>query len=65
MEKICPVCGKRTYIDYEGEYDIPDESGAKKLSPDTGYCSNCGFVYEEHIKHPLDEQVKKYKRRRL
>ena len=57
----CPNCGKNTYEEWEGEYDIPDESGAKKLSPDTGKCSSCGFSYSEHIEHPLEEQVKNFK----
>jgi len=62
MKNQCPVCGENDYEEYEGDYDIPDESGAKKLSPDTGNCNNCGFDYSEHINHPFSEQVKDIKK---
>ena len=61
MKIICPCCNKERYKETEGEYDIPDESGAKKLSPKTGYCESCGFYYSEHINYSLEQQVKRFK----
>jgi C4-type Zn-finger protein len=59
----CPVCGRYKYVEYQGEYDIPDDfGGAKKLSPDGGFCSHCGFRYSEHINYPFEKQVEDYKK---
>lgn len=56
--KPCPVCGKCTYKEWEGVYEE-----YKKLSPDYGECSSCGFTYQEHIRYPLSEQVEAYKKK--
>jgi len=60
-QEQCPVCGNLTFSITQGEYDIPDESGAKKLSPDVGGCTSCGFYYQEHIRDPFEDQVRRYK----
>jgi len=52
--KQCPVCKKWTYKEWEGNYDH-----MKKISPDYGECSNCGFVYSEGRKS-IDEQAKSF-----
>lgn len=62
-QKECPVCGNVTFEITRGEYDIPDESGAKKLSPDVGGCISCGFYYQEDIRDPFEDQARRYKNR--
>ena len=57
MMEICPVCYKREYQEFEGIYE-----DFKKLTPDQGRCAACGFYYEEHIKYPIEFQIKKYKK---
>lgn len=52
----CPVCGKKTYSFFSGMCNR-----SKKLTPDTGECSACGFHYSEHIQHSLEEQVREFK----
>lgn len=60
----CPVCGHFTYKDYSGRYEehIKYSEGYKKVTPDCGKCSNCGFFYMQHVKHSLEEQAEKYKK---
>ena len=60
--EICPACKKDTYSCVEGEYDIPDESGSKKLSPDVCGCSNCGFHCSEHVDYPESKMARKYRK---
>lgn len=60
-QEQCPVCGKFTFSITRGEYDIPDESGAKQLSPDVGGCTSCGFYYQQHVRYPFEDQVRRYK----
>ena len=60
--KKCPVCGHFTYREWKGEYDKEEWGQGRKLSPDFGHCSYCGFTYEEHIWFPFEEQVKNYKK---
>jgi len=52
----CPVCRHMTFRIYEGFY----EDDGEQTSPDQGECSHCGFFWEEHIKHSLREQAKKF-----
>lgn len=56
FKEMCPVCKYISYKEEEGEY-YPD---GMKISPDEGYCSHCEFRYSEHVKHPMNEQVKKH-----
>jgi len=53
----CPVCGHFTYEKHAGKYE-----GYIKVTSKWGRCSICGFFYEQHIKHSLEEQAKKYKK---
>lgn len=48
----CPFCGSDNW-----EYYPTD---AERTTPATGHCPDCGFSYEEHCQHPLDEQVARY-----
>lgn len=53
----CPVCGHWTYRVFCGSYD---EEG-KKLEPEQGHCSYCGFNYMEHVCYSLASQARSYR----
>jgi len=57
----CPVCGHSSYFEVEGLYDTEEWGQGRKLTPDQGYCTICGFFYEEYINYPFEEQTVKYK----
>lgn len=57
----CLVCGHKTYREEEGLYDAEEWGQGKKLTPDEGNCSHCGFIYQEHFDYPFEKQAKKYK----
>jgi len=59
--KRCPVCGHFTYREWKGNYDNEEWGEGRKLNPDYGRCSYCGFIYIEDIRYSFDEQVMKYK----
>jgi len=58
-DEECPYCGKYTYDFHYGRFEPEHRFGGSE--PDEGYCRFCGFHYTEHIKDPLEEQVKRYK----
>lgn len=55
----CPVCESPNAREFTGEYD----SEGKKLTPDEISCDDCGFFYQEHVKHPLGEAVARHRKR--
>lgn len=59
INEICPCCGKETYDFSWGHFEPGHRFGGSE--PHMGYCRSCGFFYQEHINHPLKEQVRKYK----
>ncbi len=61
----CPQCGSvKSWHFSEGERADSIWDRFDKVSPDTGKCWKCGFAYSEHIKHPLEEQIKEFREKR-
>jgi hypothetical protein len=54
----CPCCGSTAWDFHYGMREEGHRFGGSE--PDVGYCSACGFSYQEHIDHPMSEQVKRY-----
>lgn len=62
----CPQCGSiKSWHFCEGELADSIWDRFDKVSPDEGGCSKCGFRYSEHIKHPLEKQIKEFRENRL
>ncbi len=60
--EYCPNCNcKRWWHFCEGEMAGSSIDRFDKVSPDEGWCSKCGFRYSEHVNHPLEEQLKRFK----
>lgn len=56
----CPCCyDEENYEFHWGVFEPEHRFGGSE--PHEGYCSNCGFRYVEHIKHPEEEQVANYR----
>lgn len=51
MREYCPLCNK------EMKYYAGNE-----LEPYEYHCPYCGFDYQEHVKHPMEEIAKRYKK---
>ena len=60
MEKLCPACKRNTYDFEYGIREADHRFGGSE--PDSGYCSTCGFQYQEHIDYPEREMAKKYRK---
>jgi len=60
--KRCPVCGHFTYREWKGNHDTEKWGEGRKLNPDYGRCSYCGFVYVEDVRYSFERQVEAYKR---
>ena len=56
----CPCCGADKWEFHWGAFEPGHRFGGSE--PHYGYCSSCGFHYQEHMGHPMEEQVKKYKK---
>ena len=54
--ELCPICHYMSYKEESGEY----YSDGMQATPDEGYCSHCDFRYSQHVKHSMEEQVKKH-----
>lgn len=58
--RSCPICGSvESWHFWPGEMNAPGDR-FDKAEPDTGNCTNCGFAYNEHIDHPLAEQITEF-----
>jgi len=55
----CPSCGSDKWEFHFGAREPDHRFGGSE--PDEGYCSDCDFQYQEHIRHPMPEQVKRHK----
>lgn len=54
--KICPNCNSEKWEFYSGwKNDEP-------IEPDEGWCENCGFYYQEHIRYPIQEQIDNFRK---
>jgi len=51
MKEYCPLCNKEMKY-YPGN----------ELEPYEYHCEYCGFDYQEHIDHPMNEIAKIYKK---
>lgn len=61
----CPQCGStKSWCFDEGESASSIWDRFDKASPDTGHCYKCGFSYSEHVKHPLEEQIREFREER-
>ncbi len=64
LSAYCPQCGSiKSWHFCEGDYNQPEDR-FDKANPDMGHCWKCGFHYSEHVKHPLDEQIKTFREER-
>jgi len=61
----CPQCGSKKSWHYDdGVYADSVWDRFDKVEPATGRCWKCGFNYAEHINHPLEEQIEKFRKER-
>ncbi len=61
-EENCPQCNSiKSWHFIEGESADSIWDRFDKVSPDQGKCFKCGFSYNEHIEHPLEEQIKQFR----
>lgn len=62
----CPQCGSiKSWHFSPGEPAASIFDRFDKVSPDQGWCNKCGFSYSEHIRHPLEEQIREFREGRL
>lgn len=63
--KACPQCSSvKSWYFEEGDYASDPEARFNKETPDMGFCGKCGFHYSEHVLHPLEEQINKFREER-
>lgn len=62
LSQYCPNCNASNNEGWYFSYSYCDEDGMQ-IEPAYGQCSHCGFKYEQHCKHPLTEQLEKFRKR--
>ena len=60
LDHYCPNCNasKDEGWYFSRGYSEPD---GMQIDPDYGHCNKCGFQYHQHYKHPLKEQLEKFR----
>lgn len=59
---ICPLCGKKEYISWEGD-EVDVGVGMIQVSPDMYECLYCGFEDQEQCEHSEEELIAKHKKK--
>jgi len=60
--EICPFCGKKEYMTYEGDTIDVGFGDNYQIAPDEYECVYCGFKDKQDNELPIEQLIKKYKK---